>query len=109
MERSRKLLRQDREIALDKTIGDAGGGRGHAVAAGQTRLQARKALLAVGALLFFFPTDNHWESAPGLDRWACQVLPCKAAIRINGFFGRLNDHHRIQSANRLRPPLGYDS
>ncbi len=38
VERGRELLRQDRQIALDEAVGDAGGGRGHAGAAGEPGL-----------------------------------------------------------------------
>ena len=35
VERRREFFRQDREIALDETVGDAGGGGRHAGAAGE--------------------------------------------------------------------------
>ena len=44
VKRRRELFRQDREIALDEAVGDAGRGRRHAGAAGQPRLQARQHL-----------------------------------------------------------------
>jgi hypothetical protein len=60
VKRRRELFGQDREIALDETVGDAGRGGGHAGAAGQARLQARKHLrLTVATLLFLRQTDNH--------------------------------------------------
>ena len=45
VKRRRKLLRQDREIALDKTVGDAGGGPAMPAAAGEPRLPARKQIV----------------------------------------------------------------
>src|SRR3984957_2284155 len=60
VKRRRELLRQDRKIALDETVGDAGRGRGHAGAARQPRLLARKHLPPAGtAVLFLRQTDNH--------------------------------------------------
>ena len=42
VEGRRQLLRQDREIALNETVGDAGGGRSHAGAAGKPGGEARR-------------------------------------------------------------------
>src|SRR6187399_2980194 len=42
VKRRRQLLRQDREIALDITVGDARGGRGHAGPAGKASGDARR-------------------------------------------------------------------
>jgi hypothetical protein len=42
VKRRRQFLRQDREIALNETVGDAGRGARHAGAAGEPCLPARK-------------------------------------------------------------------
>ena len=47
VKRGRELFRQDREVALDEAVGDAGGGGGHAGSARQPRLPARKHILGL--------------------------------------------------------------
>ena len=46
MEGSREPFRQDREIALNKSVGDARRGRGHPSTAFESSLPARKGILA---------------------------------------------------------------
>src|SRR5450759_3342247 len=115
VERGGQLLRQDGEIALYKTAGDAGRGRGHAGPTCQPRPHAREYLLplAFAALLLLRQTDNHpkrsvaRQGVSGSSTMQTSVMhPC---VSTPGFSGRINDKDRIQSANRFRPPLGYDS
>ena len=51
VKRRRELFRQDREIALDEAVGDAGGGRGHAGAARRRAAGSEAASLGLRRIL----------------------------------------------------------
>ena len=61
VKRGRELFRQDREIALDKTVGDAGGGGGHAGAVGEPRLPARKQVLVARGICLHCRQNSHHD------------------------------------------------